>query len=121
MANLIPQVIFALTVLEEVESGIVHTYLGWQTIHLTQADGGGEIQQITAPWHLDIFSGHLVCAHTLTGGGIPDLRSTFCGAGTVAVKEDGAERGDCCLAAPGTSELFGTIVEFSSTAKCTSV
>lgn len=118
MANLLPQIVFGLYPKEEtLPDGRKHTHLVWRSVHETQATGAGQLVRVEAEWRIDPHTEHLVCAWVYTGGGISDLRTTLCGVGLVAEQEPG-DKAQSFVGAIGHGELFGTIVEFSSTADC---
>lgn len=118
MANLLPQILFSLYPREQtLPGGKTYLHLGWQSVHETQATHAGQLGRVDAAWEKDLHTGHLVCGFTYAGGGWPFERSALCGIGRVTEQEPG-QQAQSFLAAIGNGELFGTIIEFSSTAAC---
>lgn len=118
MANLLPQILFSLYPREQtLPGGEKLLYLDWQSVHETQATHAGQLGRVQGQWEKDLHTGHLVCGFTYVGGGWPFERSALCGMGPVKAQEPGLPA-QSFIGAIGNGELFGTIIEFSSTAAC---
>ncbi len=86
-------------------------HLIWQTYDETIIDAFGDFKLMDGEWQIDRLHGHIVVQHE------EGFRQTLSGLGpAIETMEDGRQHR--YLASPTTGELFGVIVEFSSSASC---